>query len=180
MLFRSSLQLASFTITEKGYALRDMAGEYFPMVLQDIENGPAAPRHTMSIVTTLAYARFKMGELPLAFVSMDNCSQNGKRLQDAVLTIAREWCERGFVEKRFLSYLTNPRKISFPWTMIDKITPHPAESVQMTLNRLGFMDMDIVVTGAKTFIAPFVNAEANGYLIVEDNFPAGHMPIATQ
>ena len=95
------------------------------------------------------YARFKMGELPLAFVSMDNCSQNGKRLQDAVLTIAREWCERGFVEKRFLSYLTNPRKISFPWTMIDKITPHPAESVQMTLNHLGFMDMDIVVTGAK-------------------------------
>lgn len=175
----ASLQLASFTITEKGYALRDMAGEYFPMVLQDIENGPAAPRHTMSIVTTLAYARFKMGELPLAFVSMDNCSQNGKRLQDAVLTIAREWCERGFVEERFLSYLTNPRKISFPWTMIDKITPHPAESVQMTLNRLGFMDMDIVVTGAKTFIAPFVNAEANGYLIVEDNFPAGHMPIAT-
>ena len=35
-----SLQMVSFTITEKGYALRDMKGELFPVVREDLRNGP--------------------------------------------------------------------------------------------------------------------------------------------
>ena len=34
------LQMVSFTITEKGYALRDAKGEYFPFIRSDIDNGP--------------------------------------------------------------------------------------------------------------------------------------------
>ena len=35
-----SLQMASFTITEKGYALRDASGQYLPEVEQDLQTGP--------------------------------------------------------------------------------------------------------------------------------------------
>ena len=44
------LQMLSFTITEKGYALRNMAGELMPVVVADMAEGPDAARHAMSIV----------------------------------------------------------------------------------------------------------------------------------
>lgn len=48
-----SLQMVSFTITEKGYALRNMAGELMPVVLADMKEGPEHARHAMSVVTAL-------------------------------------------------------------------------------------------------------------------------------
>ena len=56
-----NLQLASFTITEKGYALTDLAGETLPAARQDFAAGPDAPRHTMSIAAALLYRRFQAG-----------------------------------------------------------------------------------------------------------------------
>ena len=47
-----SLQMLSFTITEKGYALANLKGEYLPVVTADIENGPTKAHHAMSIVVT--------------------------------------------------------------------------------------------------------------------------------
>ena len=38
------LQMATFTITEKGYALRNAAGELFPYVAKEIADGPAGAR----------------------------------------------------------------------------------------------------------------------------------------
>ncbi len=37
------------------------------------------------------------------------------------------------VEEKFLDYLTNPSKVSFPLTMIDKIVPRPSEEVKKKL-----------------------------------------------
>lgn len=34
-----------------------------------------------------------------------------------------------------------------------------------------------MVTSKQTYIAPFVNAEAPGYLVVEDSFPNGRLPL---
>ena len=93
-----SLEIASFTITEKGYSLDDASGDYLEIVQKDIENGPGNPLHTISLVTALAY-RYKEGQYPMTFVSMDNCSNNGDRLKEAVLTIAEEWLKREFVDK---------------------------------------------------------------------------------
>jgi fructuronate reductase len=129
----------------------------------------------MSVAAALAYARCRAGEMPIAFLSLDNCSQNGKRLKDAITAIAREWVSRGLVEQDFIAYLEDGGKVSYPWSMIDKITPQPAESVKKKLNDLGVDYMDIIVTGAKTVIAPFVNAEIKEYLVIEDDFPAGRM-----
>jgi len=172
-----SLQIASFTITEKGYALTDMKGNYYPDVKIDIENGPQKPRHLMSKIASLAYVRYKKGELPIAFVSMDNCSKNGEVLYNSVRTIVQQWVNKGSVDSKFLEYINNPSKVSFPWSMIDKITPRPSEKVKDSLNSINFESTEIICTNKKTFIAPFVNTESSQYLVIEDNFPNGRMPL---
>jgi len=83
-----SLQMVSFTITEKGYSLRSLPGEYAEEILEDMRNGPENPRHAMSKTAALAYTRFRSGRLPLAFVSMDNCAHNGDRLKASLVDIA--------------------------------------------------------------------------------------------
>lgn len=177
-VFRApSLQMVSFTITEKGYALRDRRGEYTDLIRRDLEEGPAHVSHAMSIVAALLLERFKSGQTPIALVSMDNCSHNGEILRNAVLEIADAWKERGFVDESFLSYVRNEDKTAFPWTMIDKITPRPGEDVAESLKADGVEDMDIVVTQKRTYIAPFVNAEEPQYLVVEDSFPNGRPPL---
>ena len=154
-----SLEIASFTITEKGYSLDDASGDYLEIVQKDIEKGPGNPLHTISLVTALAYTRYKEGQYPMTFVSMDNCSNNGDRLKEAVLTIAEEWLKREFVDQGFVEYLADENKITFPLSMIDKITPRPSEIVGKSFKDQGSEDMDIVVAARNTYIAPFVNAE---------------------
>lgn len=171
------LQMVSFTITEKGYALRRGDGELFPLVAEDMTHGPAGARHTMSMVTALLLTRYKAGAAPIAMVSMDNCSHNGEKLQTAVLDMAGAWVERGFAPKGFLEYLSDPAQVSFPWSMIDKITPRPDGAVQASLEGDGIEDMAPIVTDKGTFIAPFVNAERPQYLVVEDLFPNGRPPL---
>jgi len=76
-----------------------------------------------------------------------------------------------------VSYLENPKLVSFPWSMIDKITPRPDESVKAMLEKAGFEDTAIIVTAKKTWTAAFVNAEEAEYLVVEDWFPNGRPPL---
>lgn len=168
-----SLQMISFTITEKGYALQNAAGEFLPVVKKDMECGPAQCVHAMSMVTSLLYERFLSGKKPLAVVSMDNCSHNGEKLQTSIMTIARNWKENGYIGQDFLDYLEDETKITFPWSMIDKITPRPADIVEKSLTADGIKGMQPIITGKNTYIAPFVNAEKPQYLVVEDKFPAG-------
>ena len=171
------LQLVSFTITEKGYALRDAQGEYYPFVRRDIEAGPDRVTGAMGVVAAMLYERFRAGAMPLALVSMDNRSRNGEVLRDAVLTMAGAWLERGSVEPAFLEYVGDERRVAFPWTMIDKITPRPGEEIAGRLEAAGVQDMRPIVTSKQTFIAPFVNAEGPQYLVVEDSFPGGRPPL---
>ncbi|MBS4815059.1 MAG: mannitol dehydrogenase family protein [Clostridium sp.] len=168
-----SLQMVSFTITEKGYALQKTDGSWFDFVRKDIENGPDKAKGAMAVLTAMLYERYKAGGYPLALVSMDNCSQNGARLRKSVLCITAEWKKRGFVDDRFYNYVSNEKIIAFPWTMIDKITPRPSELIAADLEKLGVEDMQPVITGKKTYIAPFVNAEKPQYLVIEDSFPNG-------
>lgn len=172
------LQMATFTITEKGYALKGSDGNYFGFVKADLENGPDADLNSaMSLVTAMLKKRFEAGAYPMALVSTDNVSQNGKALREAVLTVADEWHKKGFVDQAFLDYVGDEAKVAFPWSMIDKITPRPSETVAEMLEKDGVEDMKVVVTSKKTYIAPFVNAEGPQYLVIEDSFPNGRPPL---
>ena len=177
-IFRNpSLQMVSYTITEKGYALQNIHGEFFPFVQADFDNGPANCSHAMSMTASLLLERFNAGGTPIAIVSMDNCSHNGEKLKASVMTVVDKWLEKGHVSPEFAAWVRDEEKVSFPWSMIDKITPRPAKVVEEALTEAGVEDMAPIVTGKNTFIAPFVNAEQPQYLVVEDRFPNGRPPL---
>ncbi len=177
-IFRNpSLQMASFTITEKGYALKNIQGDFFPFVEADFKNGPSNCSHAMSMVASLLLERFNACAAPVAMVSMDNCSHNGEKLRSSVMTVVEKWLENGFVSQEFVAWVQDETKVSFPWSMIDKITPRPAKAVEESFAAAGIENMAPIVTSKNTFIAPFVNAEQPQYLVVEDRFPNGRPPL---
>ena len=105
-----TLQLVSFTITEKGYALTDSEGKYLPYVQADIDNGPDKATGAMGVVTAMLLERYKKGGTPIALVSMDNCSKNGSLLRSSVLTMTEEWLKRGYVDQGFSNYVEDEIK----------------------------------------------------------------------
>lgn len=171
-----SLQMVSFTITEKGYSLVDSKGDFLGVVESDFVAGYRKPMHIMGKVAALLYERYQSGATPIAMVSMDNCSHNGDKLFAAVELYAKNWVKNGLVEEGFHEYITNPAKVSFPWSMIDKITPRPDDKVKKMLLEDGFEDTELIVTSKNTYTAAFVNAEETEYLVIEDKFPNGRPP----
>lgn len=173
-IFRNpSLQMVTFTITEKGYLLKNAAGVFMPGVEDDFASGPASPKSYIGKVVSLLHERFANGALPVAMVSMDNCSHNGDKLKSAVHEFAGEWEKRGVCKKGFLDYVNDSSKVTFPWTMIDKITPRPDSKIEKILSDDGIEQLEPVITAKKTYVAPFVNAEECQYLVIEDAFPNG-------
>ena len=166
-IFRApSLQMISFTITEKGYTFNEA----------DLARG-LSPLFAMGKVCALLLERWKAGELPLTVQSMDNCSHNGDKVKTGVLTYAERWVQDGLVPEGFLSYLKDETKITFPWSMIDPITPRPHSLVKELLMKDGVEDNDYIETEKHTFTAPFVNAEEVQYLVIEDNYTNGRPPL---
>lgn len=166
-IFRKpSLQMISFTITEKGYGYNE----------EDLARG-LSPVFALGKVTVLLHERFKAGRLPLTVQSMDNCSHNGSKVQAGVFAYAERWAKDGLVAQEFVDYLKDGSKVSFPWSMIDKITPRPHEKVKALLAADGFEDNDYIETARHTFTAPFVNAEETQYLVIEDNYTNGRPPL---
>ena len=168
-----SLQMVSFTITEKGYSLKDSGGKYLGAAIEDFHNGPQCPVSYIGKIASLLYERYIIGKMPLSLVSMDNMSHNGDKLFNAVNIFAQKWVENGLVDKGFEAYIRDPRTVAFPWSMIDKITPRPDHSVRVMLEEDGLEDAGNVVTSKNTYVAPFVNAEELEYLVIEDLFPNG-------
>ena len=166
-IFRNpSLQMVSFTITEKGYAFNDA----------DLARG-LEPVFALGKVTALLYERFKAGRLPVTVQSMDNCSHNGDKVRTGVFAYADRWLADGLVPQEFVDYVHDESLITFPWSMIDNITPRPHAKVKEMLAADGFADNDYIETSRHTFTAPFVNSEETQYLVVEDHYTNGRPPL---
>lgn len=149
-----SLQMVSLTVTEKAY---------------QPDNG------TMRLLCKLLLHRFEQGAVPVALVSMDNCAHNGEKLECAIISSAKSMVSEGSAPDAFLDYLR--KSVSYPNTMIDKITPHPDAEVAKMLQDIGFEDAEIIKTAMGTITAPYVNAEQAEYLVIEDHFPNGRPPL---
>lgn len=166
-IFRApSLQMISFTITEKGYTYNDA----------DLARG-LQPVFAMGKVCALLLERYNAGQPPLTVQSMDNCSHNGDKAKAGVFAYAERWLKDGLVPQGFIDYLKDETKVTFPWSMIDKITPRPHEKVKELLAQDGFEDNNYIETEKHTFTAPFVNAEEVQYLVIEDNYTNGRPPL---
>ena len=166
-IFRQpSLQMISFTITEKGYGFNEA----------DLARG-LKPVFAMGKVTALLLERYHAGQLPLTVQSMDNCSHNGDKVKAGVFAYAERWVSDGLAPAAFLDYLKDETKVTFPWSMIDKITPRPHQKVKELLEADGFEDNNYIETEKHTFTAPFVNAEEVQYLVIEDHYTNGRPPL---
>ena len=168
----SSLQIASFTITEKGYSIKDSNGNYNSIVQEDINNEPKKAKNIMSITAAMLLERYKNGAFPIAMLSIDNCSNNGDKLKSSIIDIAKEWSKKGFADDGFIEYLEDNKKAAFPLSMVDKITPRASEIIAKKLEETGLEEMSVFKVGHNP-MAGFVNAEVPEYLVVEDLFPNG-------
>jgi fructuronate reductase len=172
-----SLQLVTLAVTEKAYDLRAMDGTLRPEIVAELDAGLSAPGHLMVKLAALLLARYQKGGTPLAVVSTDNFSHNGDRLKAAALTVAGEWLKRGFVDGGFIAWLSDGKRVSFPLSMIDKITPFPSETVAEALTAAGIAGMEVQKSARGSLNAAFVNTEEAEYLVIEDEFPNGRPPL---
>jgi mannitol 2-dehydrogenase len=109
-------RIVSLTVTEGGYGIDQITGEFAPSgdVLRDLEPG-ARPRTTFGYVTEGLRRRRQRGIPPFTVMSCDNLQGNGHLSQRAFTAFARlrdpelgDWVER---------------EVRFPNSMVDRITP---------------------------------------------------------
>jgi fructuronate reductase len=143
----SDVQIITLTVTEKGYCL-GMDGRLdlgAPAIVADLQHGPR------SAVGMLAHG-LALRSAPVTVISCDNISNNGQKLRAAVVDFARA------------AGLSLKVDISFPDTMVDRITPATTEMIRSEIEAAcGVVDATPVLT------------EAFSEWIIEDNF-AGPRP----
>ncbi len=153
-------RVVSLTITEGGYSIDDVSGEFdpnTPAVAADLEAGGAVPRSVFGLVTEALARRRKQGSLPFTVVSCDNLPGNGRLARTAFTAFARlrdaelgDWVER---------------EVRFPNSMVDRITPATTDADREDLRtRFGIEDSWPVVC------EPFVQ------WVLEDSFSCGRPP----
>lgn len=155
----AEVQVVTLTITEKGYCLG-------PDGRLDLQN--AAIAHDLAAGPSSALAMLAHGlsrrTAPVTVISCDNISANGRKLHAGV---------RDYSTAAGLSLTAN---ISFPDTMVDRITPVITDAVQYEIeDRVGRPDVAPVLTEAFSewiieddFAGPRPNWEKAGVEIVPD------------
>ncbi|MBR2571363.1 MAG: mannitol dehydrogenase family protein [Clostridia bacterium] len=178
LFVRPGLQMVSFTITAKGYRLRNGGGAWFPWIRRDMDGEPEDARTPMGHLTYLLLKRFEACAAPLALVSMDNLPHGGEHLRNALLDIAGVWLFRGRVTQDFYDYLSDGTRLSFPLTAVDRITPRPTPAIAKALRAGGLEISEPVPTPRGYRAAEFVPTEPVCYAILEDSFPGGRPDLA--
>jgi len=149
-------RIVSLTVTEGGYGISDVTGEFDPSspdIAHDLEPG-ATPRTTFGLVTEALRRRRERGLGAFTVMSCDNLQGNGRLARLAFTTFARlrdselaEWVER---------------EVAFPNSMVDRITPATTDADRREVReRFGVEDRWPVVC------EPFIQ------WVLEDAFSAG-------
>lgn len=158
-LTSEATRIVSLTVTEGGYSIDELTGEFdprTPAVARDLEPG-AVPSSVFGLVVEALARRRERGQAPFAVVSCDNLPGNGRLAARAFTTFARlrdpwlgEWIER---------------EVRFPNSMVDRITPATTdEDRQEVRRRFGIDDRWPVVC------EPFVQ------WVLEDSFSSARPP----
>ena len=151
-----STRIVSLTITEGGYNINDLTGEFDvanPDVVHDLRPG-AAPRTTFGLITEALRRRRSLGLAPFTVMSCDNLQGNGHLTKRVFTDFARlrdtelgDWIES---------------EVRFPNSMVDRITPVTTDADRAEIReRFGIDDRWPVVC------EPFTQ------WVLEDSFTAG-------
>ena len=152
LLSDEQIKLITLTITEKGYCYRDDIGNLDwdnPGIQHDLET----KEHAVTAIGCIADALFLRAErnLPVTIMSCDNVPENGRMLRSCVL----QFCRRKYPE--IADWVA--ASVSFPCTMVDRITPGTGESdIVMLRDEYGLEDK-----------CP-VHCESFMQWVIEDNF----------
>ena len=154
-----STRIVSLTITEGGYNISDVTGEFDatnPDVIHDLEPD-AVPRTTFGLITEALRRRRERGLAPFTVMSCDNLQGNGYLTKRVFTAFARlrdpelgDWVER---------------EVRFPSSMVDRITPVTTDADRAEVReRFGIEDRWPVV------------CEPYTQWVLEDAFRAGRPP----
>ena len=154
-----STRIVSLTVTEGGYNLHHVTGEFDadnPGVVADLEPD-APPRTTFGLVTEALRRRRERGLVPFSVMSMDNLEGNGDLARRAFTAFARlrdaelgDWIEAS---------------AGFPNSMVDRITPQTTDEDRARLReRFDVSDRWPAV------------CEPYTQWVLEDEFSAGRPP----
>jgi mannitol 2-dehydrogenase len=152
-------RIVSLTITEGGYNINDLTGEFDTSnedVVRDLAPG-AVPRTVFGLIIEALRRRWKRGLAPFTVMSCDNLQDNGYRSRRAFTAFAQlrdpelgDWVER---------------EARFPNSMVDRITPVTTDADRAEVaERFGIEDQWPVV------------CEPYTQWVLEDAFTAGRPP----
>jgi mannitol 2-dehydrogenase len=158
-LAAETTRIASLTVTEGGYNIHNVTGEFDaanPDVVHDLQAG-ATPRTTFGLITEALRRRRERGLEPFTVMSCDNIPGNGHLSREVFRSFARlrdpelgDWVQR---------------EVSFPNSMVDRITPATTDADRAELlERFGIDDRWPVVC------EPFTQ------WVLEDAFSLGRPP----
>jgi mannitol 2-dehydrogenase len=158
-LVGAATRIVSLTVTEGGYSIDDVTGEFNPHtadVAHDLEPG-AAPRTVFGLVTEALRRRRDRGIAPFTIVSCDNLQGNGALTRRAFTSFA------GLLDPELGTWVE--QNVHFPNSMVDRITPATTDADREEIRaRFGIEDRWPVVC------EPFTQ------WVLEDSFSSGRPP----
>ena len=151
-----NIKIVSLTVTEKAYGLdltNFRCNTNHPDIAFDLKNFHS-PRGVLGILTkALEFCKYR-GLSPFSILCCDNLPNNGKLLRSAVLDFSQ------YIDKKLCRWIED--KVSFPSTMVDRITPSPTQKTYQEATKIIHL---------KDHAA--VETEDFSQWIIEDNFPLG-------
>ena len=158
-----STRIVSLTVTEGGYHVNQVTGEFDPNdpVLQadlaaDFAGGDA-PRSMFGFVVEAARRRREAGTEPFTVMSCDNLPGNGDVAKKMIVAFAR------LKDEELGSWVE--ANVAFPNCMVDRITPVTSQDdITALADRFGIEDAWPVV------------CEPYTQWVLEDDFPTGRPP----
>ena len=151
------IKIVSLTVTEGGYFL-DETGKFNindPSIVHDIEN-PDTPQTVFGVIVSALKNRKKNDVGPITGLSCDNLMQNGNKLKQAIIGIAKEQ------DLELLEWIN--QNCTFPNAMVDCIVPRTGEVEVNIVRNLGIEDQ-----------VP-VSHEDFRQWVIEDKFCKGRPP----
>ena len=153
---KPGIRIVSLTVTENGYCLNRSTKQLDPdnpLIRADLAH-PERPSSAIGIIVEACRRRRQSGIPSFAALSCDNIQHNGRVLRQAVLALAT------LRDPELASWISE--NISFPSTMVDRITPVTAnKDVALLAEQYGIIDRWPVF--AETFTQ----------WVIEDRFPCG-------